>query len=413
MKLNNPFHFDFSDAVVLKEKLCPILVRNVNTEDAGAFATVTATQEDDKVFLDFGIPRGFDGSTVMAAEEALSTYYSDGIYDDLSGPQSTVKKITVTNENGNNVFYAQATPGVYRKVPVCINCYSHDVTMKVNCVYRYSPTSVGDHLKLTPDLEERYVLRKGRNHFNNRWRILFFTGLPGEYASGDYTYVGYLHLPDYVEVPNGWAGEPSALYESYQQYRLKENTFHDVTIEEVGGHYYLSCNVDYAMPLIVTGSPKCNSIMMGGTNFAMYQIQALSHTSADIYAAFHEGRDVYIRLENPMMSIFLGTSKTLPDIKNVEARVVSVQKDVMYPNGYAVAYGMGFTTQNGQLYTVNITLDNNTATITVYLFKAYEDNTTAIYAEVDKRIANNNTTVYAEIDTRIENYINEALGGDY
>jgi len=153
--------------------------------------------------------------------------------------------------------------------------------------------------------------------------------------------------------------------------------------------------------------------MMGGTNFAVYQIQDLSHTSSDIYAAFHEGRDVYIRLENPMLSIFLGTSKTLPDIKNVEARVVSVQKDVMYPNGYAVAYGMGFTTQNGQFYTVNITLDNNTATVTVYLFKAYEDNATAIYAEVDKRIANNNTTVYAEIDTRIENYMSEALGGDY
>ena len=145
--------------------------------------------------------------------------------------------------------------------------------------------------------------------------------------------------------------------------------------------------------LIVTGSPKCNAIVMGGVNYAVYQIQNLSHTAADIYEAFEEGRDIYIRLENSMAIGNLASGSSLPDIRNIEARVLSATQ-----GGSASAYGIGYTYQNNQFYCVNLSITNNTAYVTVYLFKAYEDNTAAIYAEVDKRI---------------DNYLSEALGGDY
>ncbi len=132
---------------------------------------------------------------------------------------------------------------------------------------------------------------------------------------------------------------------------------------------------DYS-PLIVTGSPKCNAIMMGGTtNYAIYSAPLLSHTVEEIYNAFTAGRDVYIRLtnENPSMT-GLGTSTVLPDIRYIEARVVSVTKDVMYFNGYFKAQGCGYGIDNNSMYSVTVS-GNGSSTYTqveCYLYKAYD-----------------------------------------
>lgn len=155
-------------------------------------------------------------------------------------------------------------------------------------------------------------------------------------------------------------------------------------------------------PLIVTGSPKCNAIIMGGVNNAVYQIQNLSHTAADIYEAFEEGRDIYIRLENSMAIGNLASGSSLPDIRNIEARVLSATQ-----GGSASAYGIGYTYQNNQFYCVNLSITNNTAYVTVYLFKAYDSN---VATKTDVNNALKDVAYTDDID-EIKTYVDEKLDG--
>ena len=160
----------------------------------------------------------------------------------------------------------------------------------------------------------------------------------------------------------------------------------------------------FTEPLIVTGNPKCNAIMMGGTNYAMYQIQTLSHTAKEICDAFGLGRDVYIRLENTMAIGNLANGSSLPDIKNIEARVVSAQKDMMYQSGYVVAYGTGYTNQYNQFYLVNLSI-TSTASVTAYLFKAYDAN---VATKTDVNNALKNVAYTNDID-ELKAYVDEQL----
>jgi hypothetical protein len=115
-------------------------------------------------------------------------------------------------------------------------------------------------------------------------------------------------------------------------------------IRTADGDKQIDYNALANLPLIVTGSPEVKSMAMGGTNFAIYNISSpLSHTGEEIYNAFNSGRDVYIRLSKDSYGTNLGTSKTLPDIQYVDARVVSVSHTGMNPPYNFVAHGEGFS----------------------------------------------------------------------
>ncbi|MBQ4065499.1 MAG: hypothetical protein IJD10_05315, partial [Clostridia bacterium] len=162
----------------------------------------------------------------------------------------------------------------------------------------------------------------------------------------------------------------------------------------------------YGAPLIVTGEPSCASVMMSGSNFAMFNLPTLSHTAADIYdAVVNEGRDVYLRLVASTPSMTVGGVTTLPGIKSVEARVISVQKDMMYPSGQATACGIGFTIQDSQFYSVKIFLSGNTATATVYLFKAYDSNA-ATKTDINNALKN---VASADDIVELKTYVDEKL----
>lgn len=126
-------------------------------------------------------------------------------------------------------------------------------------------------------------------------------------------------------------------------------------------------------PLIVTGSPECTSIIMGGTtNFAYYNAPPLSVTAEEIYKSFNAGRDVYIRLSKDSYGMYLGSSKVLPDIQYIEARVIKVANETILGGYYIYAQGEGFI-QNSSTYFYRVVVEQgqgkNFSQISAYLYK--------------------------------------------
>ena len=146
-------------------------------------------------------------------------------------------------------------------------------------------------------------------------------------------------------------------------------------------------------PLVVTGSPKCETMMMHGSNFAMYIASPFSHTGKEIKDAFNEGRVVHIMLKDSMPPMCLGTSTVLPGISYIEACVVS---EIAGMNG-VMAVGIGYSISDSKIYSIKMTITGSVnPQITAYLFQAYDPNvTTKTY--VDNSIA----TLKAYVDEKL------------
>ncbi len=357
MKLDNPFHFDFADAVVLKEKLCPVSVGTVITGEPDGKASVTATQEDERIVLDFTIPRGKDGSftTVEVKEKEVANA--------ALNPDVETKGTVVTLDE--HTFDCMPV-GLYAKPRETVIVTSNDVTLAANKNYQFMELQdTNGHMKLTLGEENRYEKKVPVHHYNDVWRMSFNTRDPASNS-----YVRILHLPSYVAVPKGWVGEASTLSADHIQYRLKENTFYDIEIEHFfyQGGYRLTCNVDHSEPLIVTGSSAAaaSDVMMSAPNSYVLYCTELSHSATEIAEAFLRGQDVYIRLSDP--SGALGSTE-LPAMLSAEARVTAVYQDAALFGGYYVtASGEGNCSIPAQFYRLTVSTQDDQAAALVYAY---------------------------------------------
>ena len=160
----------------------------------------------------------------------------------------------------------------------------------------------------------------------------------------------------------GWSLDGGSMY------KVKITAFDEYTLLDVDLHTPFDAT---AKPLIVTGSPEVKMTATSGSNYAVYFTSSLSHTNEEIYNAFASGRDVYIRLSKDSVNEYLGTSKVLPDIQYIDARVVSAlyESGINPPYRYE-AHGEGFTnTMANGFYRVKILAGTNSSQIQAYLYK--------------------------------------------
>jgi hypothetical protein len=361
MQLNNPFHFDYTDGVILKDKLCPVSVGTVTTGVPYSEAAVTATQKEDEIVLDFTIPRGADGSQVEANTIGLDTFAEkDGFFDN----QTAAVHLSVDGETAAIV----PTPGLYRKASPIIVVGGDTVTLRSNFVCRHMGGIEGGRLKILLDEDHNYALPAWGYDFHNRYRIFFHTGKKSEPEKQ----IATLHLPASVAVPKGWAGRASEWDGSYLCYDLMPDTLYDVIIDHLGADcFLLSCNVDHSAPLTVTGVTDAVSVPMSdGKAYALFTVPTLSHTPKEIYDAFSAGREVNLRLTGITNAMTIGSS-AMPYIKDISARVTAVGNELIRGGYYVDAVGDGSSLSASAFYRVVISYDQGKeyATIDASLYR--------------------------------------------
>lgn len=147
MEFNNPFHFDFAEAVVLEE-LHAVALGNVTTGEPGTDAKVTLRREDDTFVFDFVIPRGKTGEAGRdsAGIQRIEMSASQSTVDLLPNilyvfPEMQALSITLGGEIDHDTvqeYRFRFTSGATATTLTLPDSVLGDITVDANRVYEVS-----------------------------------------------------------------------------------------------------------------------------------------------------------------------------------------------------------------------------------------------------------------------------------
>ncbi len=234
MKLNHPFHFDFSNAVILKEKLCEVAIGNVTTVESQNDAAIATRSVGNRVLFDFALPKGETGYSTTATITTMTAPVEEASWS----PSAQGQSITITDKDGQKTFTTMPI-GMYAHPMVCQTITGKNISLKANICYSHiAMENLNGNLTITLLSQNRYHGLLPLFSFLDTWKIIINTS-----TKGKTDYISALHLPQTIRVPSDWVGQQSSLSSDYMEYYLKENTRYMLTFETTGSNmpFYLSC----------------------------------------------------------------------------------------------------------------------------------------------------------------------------
>ena len=223
--MNDPLYFDFTSAVVLKEKLRDVSVGEVTTVDPHEAASVVSHSDGERVLLDFALPKGEEGfsTTVAIKTDSLP------INNSSVAVTGDCVSVTICDKDGEKTFLVPPS-GVYVHPTVSEIVMGNALTLKANTYYCHYPMTVSaGYLKIDFSSENSFKAAVPLLNCLDSWRVLLNTGTPG---TGQY--IESLHIHKDIRVPLDWIGQQSSQFADYNEYYLSANTIYDITVEAPG-----------------------------------------------------------------------------------------------------------------------------------------------------------------------------------